>query len=201
MLNNIFIFEGPDGAGKTTIIKSVQKKLIKDGYKCMYLSFPGNQKGTLGKLVYNIHHTPNKFKHLSQTSLQMLHVAAHIDCIENYILPNISSKIILLDRWWWSLYSYGKLYGVNSQVLNGMIDIENLYWEKIKPRKLFYINSNKSYKDEKANNDWQFLKRNYKHIMSHKQKGINICVVNNVKNKLDDGVKEVYNIIKHDTNN
>lgn len=200
MKTNIFIFEGPDGVGKTTIIKGVQRKLAKGGYKCMYLSFPGNQKGTLGKLVYKIHHMPGKFKHLSQTSLQLLHVAAHIDSIENCILPNISKRIILLDRWWWSIYCYGKLYRVNGKALGAMIKLENMYWKYIKPRKIFYIKANRSFKKGKVDKEWCVLKKHYEEIIANKKKEKNIYVVNNIEHKLNGTTEEICNIIKNETN-
>ena len=97
----IFVFEGPDGVGKSTIIHETKKKLIDEGFDVLNLSFPGKTQGTLGKLVYDIHHGNKDFSlnELPSSSLQILHIAAHIDCIENIIKPALSNgKIILISH-------------------------------------------------------------------------------------------------------
>ncbi len=85
----LIVFEGPDGVGKTTLAKALVKELIRRGTRCDYFSFPGRDPGTLGRLVYEVHHDPGKFgiHHIDPTSLQVLHIAAHLDAIRGRLLP------------------------------------------------------------------------------------------------------------------
>src|SRR5690554_2300912 len=84
---NLFVFEGVDQVGKSTIIKEVEMQLNDLGLSCSSYSFPGKTEGTLGALVYDLHHNEDKYLSgpLDPSSLQMLHVAAHIDTINNKI--------------------------------------------------------------------------------------------------------------------
>ena len=105
MAGQLIIFEGPDGVGKSTISREVQKRLQLYGENSDLLTFPGREEGTLGQLVYKIHHEPEKLglTSLTGSSLQVLHIAAHLDSIESRIIPALAEgKTVLLDRYWWS---------------------------------------------------------------------------------------------------
>ena len=111
---NLYVFEGPDSVGKSTIVNLFSNKLHSTGRKVLNLSFPGKDKNTLGGLVYSIHHEPQSFnlEKINSSSLQLLHIAAHIDAIESTIKPAIESQTdVVLDRFWWSTVVYGNVYG------------------------------------------------------------------------------------------
>ncbi len=132
----LIVFEGPDGSGKTTLSGSLVKRLRKSGKSCVHLSFPGNEPGTLGHLVYRLHHKPKAFGigQPTPTSLQLLHLAAHIEVICKKILPAIKKgQWVILDRYWWSLWVYGRVGGVAPEVLTRMVEIEKEYWGDISP--------------------------------------------------------------------
>jgi dTMP kinase len=98
--------------------------------------------GTLGRHVYELHHDPGRFgiDRLSEASLQLLHVAAHIDAIENRIKPLLfSGSTVVLDRFWWSAFVYGLVGGAPRLVLDGMIAIERSVWQPVRPERLFLI--------------------------------------------------------------
>jgi thymidylate kinase len=138
----LFIFEGPDGSGKTTLSRSFVEHLNACDIKCEWFSFPGREPGTLGKHVYDIHHSAHKsgIKKINPTSLQLLHVAAHIDTIESRIIPAIKNgKYVVLDRFWWSTFVYGVLAGAGPESLRAMIDVERLHWGKIRPVRVFLL--------------------------------------------------------------
>jgi dTMP kinase len=142
MKSGLFVFEGADGVGKTSIIELLHLELKRQGYNVKKIGFPGYSTGTLGNLIYQIHERPNKFnlKSINPCSLQLLHVAAHIDTIQMEIIPALEShKIILLDRYWWSTFIYGKYSGVDETILNRMIEIEKHYWSTNLPDALFLI--------------------------------------------------------------
>ena len=111
---HLIVFEGPDGVGKTTLARLLTRELEHRGCHCLYKSFPGQEEGSLGRLVYDIHHHPHKFgiEQMSPTSLQMLHIAAHVDAIERDIKPSLQrGHHIILDRYWWSTLAYGIVGG------------------------------------------------------------------------------------------
>ena len=116
----LFVFEGPDGIGKTTLSQRFAEELTLTGEECVWTSFPGREPGTLGRLVYNLHHDPSKHsvERIDPTSVQMLHIAAHFDAIGRVILPTIKSgRSVVMDRFWWSTWVYGVINGADQESL------------------------------------------------------------------------------------
>ena len=73
-------------------------------------------------------------------SLQLLHIAAHVDAIENRILPTLRKGIdIVLDRYWWSTWVYGVISGGNVVSLKAMIELEQLHWGGVLPTIVFLV--------------------------------------------------------------
>lgn len=141
----LVVFEGPDGVGKSSLAQWFATHLQNSGIRCTLLSFPGRELGTLGHHVYEMHHSPARFgiNALSEASLQLLHVAAHIDAIETRIKPLLADgTTVVLDRFWWSTYVYGLVGGVPQSILDGMIALERSVWHPIKPARLFAISRN-----------------------------------------------------------
>src|SRR5690242_21910735 len=57
----LFVFEGPDGTGKSTLVSSVKRALTQDlRHPVTALAFPGREPGTLGHHVYALHHDPHQ---------------------------------------------------------------------------------------------------------------------------------------------
>lgn len=136
------MFEGPDGVGKTTIIKEVEKHLHMAGEACVSLSLPGKEQGTIGAHIYKLHHDLAHYDvaELSPLSLQLLHVAAHVDAIERIILPLIrNGRTVLLDRYWWSTYAYGIAAGIPVPQLEATIYLEKLVWRDVVPAALLLL--------------------------------------------------------------
>ena len=174
-LGYLFILEGPDGIGKTTIIEEVFKQLGNYKLPVSKLSFPGKQVGTLGKLVYDIHHNIESFgvSKIHQASLQMLHVAAHIDTIQHIILPSLQAgEIVLLDRYWWSTVVYGKAEGIEEEVLDTMIKLENYFWENKQPEGVFLLQRNSPLREEVPLAKWNKLKEEYTILKTRKWENI-----------------------------
>jgi thymidylate kinase len=97
----LIVFEGPDGVGKSTMATGVAAMLTARGTPCELLAFPGREPGTLGLHVYQLHHEPQRFGVVSipPTSLQLLHVAGHLDAINDRILPALrAGRWVVLDR-------------------------------------------------------------------------------------------------------
>lgn len=141
-MGRLFVFEGPDGVGKTTVIAEVEKRLHASGLACARFSFPGKEAGTLGSHIYELHHQPAQFgvENLSALSLQILHLAAHADAIEQRILPLIrQGQIVLLDRYWWSTWVYGIAAGAPVTQLKKVLSVEHLVWQGVTPTTLFLL--------------------------------------------------------------
>ena len=101
----LIVFEGPDGVGKSTLSLALADRLRAIGLPCQHLSFPGKDVGTVGRLVYDVHHDPVQYgiQEITAASLQALHIAAHLDAIERRILPDLNEgHWVILDRFWWS---------------------------------------------------------------------------------------------------
>ena len=138
----LIVFEGPDRVGKSTLVEQLTSRLRKEGITCEHLAFPGKQAGTLGHLVYDLHHDKLGLDHrdVNATSLQLLHIAAHIDAIEGRILPALQAGTwIVLDRFWWSTWVYGTAKKVPEKSLRAMIGLEQLHWGQTKPDVLFLV--------------------------------------------------------------
>ena len=138
----LVVFEGPDGVGKSTLSQALADRLKAMGLMCDHLSFPGKDAGTIGRLVYEVHHAPASYgiKAITDTSLQALHIAAHLDVIERRILPALrKGRWVILDRFWWSTWVYGRAASVESPTLDALIHAERLHWHGIKPDALFLV--------------------------------------------------------------
>lgn len=142
----LIVFEGPDGVGKSTLATGLAEKLNGRGITCNYFSFPGRNPGTLGRLVYDVHHDPRKFGviGLDPTSMQILHIAAHVDAIERTIKPLIrSGQHVILDRYWWSTIVYGAVGGSNQDSVERMVSAERIHWGSIIPSAVFLLERNR----------------------------------------------------------
>ncbi len=143
----LVVLEGPDGVGKSTLSQHLVEELEELGEPCALFSFPGKEKGTLGRLVYEVHHEPrsHSVSSLTEASKQLLHIAAHIDCIESHITPALrEGKWVILDRFWWSTWVYGQLGGVDTQILDAMILVEQQWWADVRPHAVFLVSRRSS---------------------------------------------------------
>lgn len=138
----LFVFEGADGVGKSELSKRFADLLEQRGVRTLHLSFPGMEDGTIGKLVYDVHHAPaaHGVQSIAASSLQLLHVAAHLDTIERRIIPALALGVsVVLDRFWWSTKVYGLAAGVSKRILDGMIAVEIAAWSGVSPTRVVLI--------------------------------------------------------------
>ncbi|SRR5260370_4117460 len=178
----LYILEGPDGVGKSTLSKGLLDRLNIDGIYFERFAFPGNEVGTLGHLVYQFHHDPAHFgiNAINPACVQILHIAAHIDTIERYILPTLQNgKNIILDRFWWSTLVYGKVYGVNQRSLEAMLNIEFIHWDEVLPTAVFLIRRSNNLLREKPVDVWNALRTSYHELADEQKQRYPVYIINN----------------------
>lgn len=175
----LFVFEGPDGVGKSTLAIELAAQLRRSGHVVKLLASPGRTPGSLGRLVWEFHHDPEKFgvEKVHPTSLQLLHVAAHVDMIEEAIRPAIQrGECVVLDRFWWSTLVYGTEDGVLPAVLQNMVELEQHHWEDLRPTQVFLVSRDEPLRREHSLERFEALKRAYLVLAS---KEPNVVVVEN----------------------
>jgi len=169
---NLFIFEGPDGVGKTTLVQSTCDLLRENNIPLLSLSFPGKTPGTLGYLIDRVHHSPTELevKQITPLAVQALHIAAHLDAIETRIKPALSDGItVLLDRTWWSTLVYGKVTKVNEAVLRKLIEAEELCWGEVTPTTVFLVQRASAFRAEHNGETFDALSRLYEEVASSQE--------------------------------
>jgi dTMP kinase len=149
----LIVFEGPDGVGKSTLVKEAGNILNIRGISYSALSFPGKDPGTLGWLVDRIHHSPQtvNVSGLTPLSLQALHIAAHLDHIETRILPVLArGEWFILDRFWWSTWVYGTLNHAPAGVLDKLVEAEQTAWGNTLPAAAFLVRRTSAFRPEQT---------------------------------------------------
>jgi len=163
MSGGLIVLEGSDGTGKSSLCEKLATRLQAMRGKVVIESFPGKTAGTLGSVVYDIHHNARDFGivGIDPTALQCLHIAAHLDAITTRILPAVNSgSLVILDRFWWSTFVYGVVGGANSAVIAKLIEAEVLAWDWLKPSALFLIDREAPLREEPVQR-WQRYRSEY----------------------------------------
>jgi thymidylate kinase len=192
MQSKLFVFEGPDGSGKTTLSKAFAEHLRASGSPCEHFSFPGNEEGTLGKHVHLLHHdlASMNIHSIDPTSLQLLHVAAHIDSIEQRILPSLKAgHFVALDRFWWSTWVYGIITGAERESLQAMIELECAHWKGITPEMVFLVRR-KFPKGDSTRPDFAKLLTEYVELADREARKYPVYVIEN-EGSLPESLSEV----------
>jgi dTMP kinase len=164
MAGSLIVIEGPDAVGKSTLTELLHELLSQFGIDHEALSFPGKQPGTLGSLVYGIHHDPKShgLNSVSPLALQALHIAAHLDSIEKEVLPALeSNKWVVLDRFWWSTWVYGRAVGAPPAVLESLIEAERLLLGPVVPAVVFLVCRTEPLRDDMPAAEFLTLSRLY----------------------------------------
>lgn len=139
-IDRLIVLEGPENTGKTTLAEQLAKALAARGAPAQYMSFPGRDTASIGKVVYEMDHDPAKFgiKKLHPTSRQVLHLASHLDAIDNLIKPALAAnRWVVLDRYWWSMWAHGIAQGLSADLLRHLLAVEVEAWLPVKPAVIF----------------------------------------------------------------
>ncbi|MCG3185360.1 MAG: Thymidylate kinase [Planctomycetes bacterium] len=141
-VGQLFVFEGPNEVGKSTLSRLLHEDIMRSGKPCTIQTFPSDVGGTLGAHLRNLltEHSAFGVKDISAAARQALHIAAHIDALQLTLLPQLrSGTTVVLDRFWWSTIVYGQVAGVDLNILNGLVDVELRLWQDITPTCLFLV--------------------------------------------------------------
>jgi thymidylate kinase len=182
MRGRLIVFEGPDGVGKSTVSKSILNYLRERGEECELLTFPGKEPGTLGGLVYSLHHDSLQYgiESLTPASRQALHIAAHLDTIERQILPALSNgRYVLLDRFWWSTWVYGLVGGIEKVLLKNLITVELTQWRDIKPTAVILLRRSSPLDRDDDLTHWQMLSDEYSSLATKEKSRYPVFVLDN----------------------
>jgi thymidylate kinase len=195
---NLFIFEGSDGAGKTTLAQSLHSRLKEYGVQCEALSFPGKQAGTLGSIVYELHHNSEAYgiTSINPVSVQVMHIGAHIDAIAGRILPALQTgTTVTLDRFWWSTWVYGKASGVSDAALKGMLEVEFDAWGDVLPTVAFLIQGRTPKRIGEPAANWNTRLDLYQDLASRECQRYPVEYISN-ECSIEESLERVWNVVQ-----
>jgi dTMP kinase len=165
----LYVFEGPNGVGKTTLSSNLNLYLNQQGFPSQLVALPGKSAGTVGEHIYRLYHDPASFgvRYISVTTEQLLFTAAHADVIENEILPILSKGTnVVLDRYWWSTWVYSIVGGLDERVRDLLLELELKVWRDVKPHRIFLLHRNRPATSEHNLEKWDRLVSLYDDIRS-----------------------------------
>jgi thymidylate kinase len=169
----LIVFEGPDGIGKSHLADETFGWLQGLGVEALQVSFPGSAENTLGRLVYDLHHYHTDRFHIpaiNPLSLQVLHIAAHIDEIGRVVRPAIERGTwVILNRFWWSTWVYGMLDSVDQKCLELIIEVEKCCWSDLLPSAIFLVRRQEAIRREHAQDTFDRLSFLYSELFTREQ--------------------------------
>jgi len=200
-MGRLIVFEGPDGVGKSTISAEFVRELSAQGQKAELLSFPGREKGTLGHLIYEVHHEAERFglRSITAAAKQTLHIAAHLDAIERRIVPALRKGTnIVLDRFWWSTLVYGVVGGAERKVLDALIGVERLLWGTVLPDAVLLLRRDTPIDRDEPLPRWLSLRDEYDRLAKLERSGYPVAVIEN-NGTLQETLSQVRYILESST--
>ncbi|MFP7737904.1 dTMP kinase [Priestia aryabhattai] len=167
MSGTFITFEGPEGAGKTTIIHMVQQKLIQDGYTIVLTREPGGIR--IAEQIREIILNPSNTEMDARTEA-LLYAAARRQHLVEKVIPELNKgNIVLCDRFIDSSLAYqGHARGIG---VEDIFAINQFAIEQTMPQATLYFDIepevgleriNKGRKDEINRLDLESLDFHYK---------------------------------------
>jgi dTMP kinase len=99
----LIVFEGAEGAGKTTQIKRLAERLAQAGIPCVAVREPGGTP--VGDAIREI--LLDREWHVTDATEALLFMASRAELIAREIRPALAAgKVVLLDRFFLSTYAY-----------------------------------------------------------------------------------------------
>ena len=163
MINRFISFEGIDGAGKTTQIELLKKRLEKNNYKVKVLREPGGMdiSESLRKIILN------KSFDISSNTEMLLFLAARSELVTKVIYPALEEGYyVICDRYIDSTVAYqgfGRkidikiINDLNKFVTLGLLPTVTFYLDI--PVKTMILRKNKENNDRMENSGLKFFER------------------------------------------
>jgi dTMP kinase len=102
-VGKLIVFEGAEGAGKTTQIKRLAERLAQAGTPCVAVREPGGTP--VGDAIREI--LLDREWHVTDATEALLFIASRAELIAREIGPSLTAgKVVLLDRFFLSTYAY-----------------------------------------------------------------------------------------------
>jgi dTMP kinase len=102
-LGKLIVFEGAEGAGKSTQIRLLAERLTKARISCIAVREPGGTP--VGDAIRGILLHPEQ--EITDATEALLFMASRAELIAREILPSlVEGKVVLLDRFFLSTYAY-----------------------------------------------------------------------------------------------
>lgn len=174
MKKGIFItFEGNDGAGKTTVCKAVQKKLIQSGYPVIYTREPGGSK--IAEMIRSILLDVNN-TNMDPRTEALLYAASRRQHLIEVIVPALKAhQIVLCDRFIDSSLAYQgyarqigekPIWEINQFAIDGYMPDKTLFLSvSIETgQKRMNIRGNKNRLDLEVNAFHDCVRKGYEHL-------------------------------------
>ena len=99
----LIVFEGPEGAGKTTQIKRLAERLSSSGIDCLAVREPGGTP--VGDAIREI--LLDREWELTNAAEALLFMASRAELTERELRPSLArGTVVLLDRFFLSTYAY-----------------------------------------------------------------------------------------------
>ncbi|RMA83679.1 dTMP kinase [Priestia megaterium] len=167
MSGTFITFEGPEGAGKTTIIHMVQQKLMQEGYNIVLTREPGGIR--IAEQIREIILNPSNTEMDARTEA-LLYAAARRQHLVEKVIPELNKgNIVLCDRFIDSSLAYqGNARGIG---VEDIFAINQFAIEQTMPQATLYFDIepevgleriNKGRKDEINRLDLESLDFHYK---------------------------------------
>ncbi|MBM0045854.1 dTMP kinase [Anaerococcus sp. mt242] len=136
MNGKLIVFEGPDGSGKSTILKNVNQKLTSEGYDIRIVREPGGTD--ISEKIREIIIDNNNIKMAAKTE-SLLFAASRAQLVEEKIKPGLKNgEIILCDRFVLSSLLY---QGIGRELgIDEVKKINDFATDNIKPNLTIFFN-------------------------------------------------------------
>ena len=201
-------FEGPDGAGKTTIIKLVHEKLLQDGFNIVLTREPGGTP--IAEKIRDII-LDNSNQALDARTEALLYAASRRQHLVEKIWPALKEgKIVLCDRFLDSSLAYqggGRNLGVENVLNINLFATENTYPDltlffDVSPEVgLARVSKDKKRVADRLDNENEnFHDKVYKTFKEIIEQNKNRIVVIDASESIDEVVETTYKIIKERLN-
>lgn len=184
----LYVFEGADGSGKSTLCSGIAEALRAMGREVDLYSFPGRAPRTLGELVYRLHHGSEScgVGYITHLAVQAMHIAAHLDTIESRIAPALERRTsVILDKFWWSTWVYGMLNSVPETVLSLLAEAERETWNRHLPDCVFLVRTPEPRGRRISGLNWARLRELYETIAGRERGGQRVAVIDNSRSEQD----------------